>query len=200
MLAPLASVFVFQAAFNHLNVGIRYLLPLFPFLFILVAAVFSWAPVRFGRALAAGVLVFYAATAWWVHPGSLAYFNLAAGGPAAGHRWLLDSNLDWGQDLYRLPAALQELEIDEPIHLLYFGHVHPHLYGISYRLAPRTPVEGVVAVSVSYLKGFAYPATTPSGALSPVRADHLLWLRDLEPVARLGSIWIYDTRAHDRAP
>ena len=34
-----------------------------------------------------------------VHPNYLAYFNEAAGGPAQGWRWLVDSNVDWGQEL-----------------------------------------------------------------------------------------------------
>jgi hypothetical protein len=28
----------------------------------------------------------------------------------------------------------------------------------------------------------------------PVRADHTAWLRDREPIARLGSLWLFDTR------
>ena len=150
---------------------------------------------RFATGLGAAVVCWYAATAVWVHPGHLAYFNLAAGGPAAGHRWLLDSNFDWGQDLYRLPAALTELGVTEPVYLLYFGHVDPSLYGLDFRIPPREQTPGVIAASVTYLKGFAYPA--PGLHRNPavrVKRDHLDWLAKRQPIARLGSIWIFDTR------
>ncbi len=47
-----------------------------------------------------------ATSSLWNHPHSLAYFNEAAGGPANGHKYMLGSNLDLGQDLYFLRAWL----------------------------------------------------------------------------------------------
>ena len=72
--------------------------------------------------------------------------------------------------------------------------------GSATTLLPREPVEGVLAVSVTYLAGFSYPVTrAPTAARPRIGADHAAWLRDHEPVARLGSIWLFDTRAK-RAP
>ncbi|HVN38080.1 MAG TPA: glycosyltransferase family 39 protein [Myxococcota bacterium] len=193
VLAPLFSIAVPMTALNHLNIGLRYLLPAFPFLYLLLGSVFA-RPGRPTRVVAALVLAYYAGTALVVHPAHLAYFNPLSGGPAHGHQWLLDSNLDWGQDLYRVPAALEARGIREPIWLLYFGHVDPRLYGIDSHILPREPVEGVIAVSVSYLAGFSYPVTAPDGTLIAIGADHAHWLRRLAPIARLGSIWLYDTR------
>jgi hypothetical protein len=130
-----------------------------------------------------------------VHPDYLAYFNAAAGGEDGGHRLLLDSNLDWGQDLYRLPAALDRLGYAGKIGLLYFGHVDPALYGIRHEIIPKFPVTGVLAVSVNFLMGAEYAAVAPGGQLVWVEKDHLAWLRSQQPVARCGSIWIFDTRA-----
>ncbi len=62
-------------------------------------------------------------------PHDLTYFNYALGGPSKGHRYLLDSNLDWGQDLPLLRDFMNREEIPE-IHLIYFGNVPPELYGI----------------------------------------------------------------------
>lgn len=193
LLAPLAAVAVAMTFLNRLNIGLRYLLPVFPFLYLLLGALFAGS----GRApawVAGGVLAYYAGTALVVHPAHLAYFNPLSGGPARGHRWLLDSNLDWGQDLYRLPAALAARGIHDPVQLLYFGHVDPRLYGLRTVPLARGPVDGVVAVSVSYIAGFSYPVTAADGALVPVAPDHVRWLRDRAPVARLGSIWLYDLR------
>ena len=138
------------------------------------------------------------ATALAVHPAHLAYFNPLSGGPANGQRWLLDSNLDWGQDLYRLPAALAERGVREPVKLLYFGHVDPRLYGIDSVLLPPGPAAGVIAVSVTYLMGFSYPVTAPDGGFVPVGVDHVAWLRGREPDVRLGSLWLYDLRGAAR--
>jgi hypothetical protein len=198
VLAPLGAIGFAMTALNHLNIGLRYLLPVFPFLYLLLGSLFA-RPGRLATAAAALALSYYAATDLAVHPSQLAYFNPASGGPQSGHRWLLDSNLDWGQDLYRLPPALESLGVREPIYLLYFGHVDPHLYGISYQLLPREPVEGVLAVSVTYLAGFSYPVLGPDGRSERVGPDRALWLRDHQPIARLGSIWLYDTRPK-RAP
>ncbi len=198
VLAPLAVVAVSMTGMNRLNVGLRYLLPVFPFLYLLLGALFAQSGRR-SALVAAVVLAYYAGTALSVHPSHLAYFNPLSGGPGNGHRWLLDSNLDWGQDLYRLPAALEARGVHEPIWLLYFGHVDPGLYGIRYQLLPREPVEGVIAVSVTYLAGFSYPASAADGRTLRVRSDHAAWLRDQVPVARLGSIWLFDTRTR-RAP
>jgi hypothetical protein len=198
LLAPLAAVALAMTLLNRLNIGLRYLLPVFPFLYLLLGALFA-RPGRVSTAVAALVLAYYAGTALVVHPAHLAYFNPLSGGPSRGHRWLLDSNLDWGQDLYRVPAALEARGIHEPVQLLYFGHVDPRLYGLDAIPLPPGPVDGVVAVSVTYLAGFSYPVTAPDGRLVPVAPDHARWLRERAPAARLGSIWLYDLRAR-RSP
>ena len=192
LLVPPLVVGTLLIAFNALNVGIRYLLPLYPFACVAFGCLFD----QGARLRAAGLaaVAWCALSALWVHPGHLGSFNLAAGGPSAGHRWLLDSNFDWGQDLYRLPEALEALGVDEPISLLYFGHVDPALYGIDFRRASREPERAVVAASVSYLKGFAYPSPAPGGLPERVMPGHLAWLADHEPVMKLGSIWVFDTR------
>jgi hypothetical protein len=193
LLLPMALLGALLTGLNQLNVGIRYLLPLQPFAFVALAGVWrTWG--RAGRGAGLVLVALALITALRVHPAYLGYFNALAGGPAGGHRWLLDSNLDWGQDLYRVAPALAERGAREPVWLLYFGHVDPALYGIDFRVPPDHPVEGLLAVSVSYLQGFAYPAPAPGGRSLPVEAGRMAWLRDREPDARLGSIWLFDLR------
>jgi hypothetical protein len=195
---PAASLFLFLSAFNSVNTGIRYVLPLYPFLHLATGAVFAerggggrsrWRDALAIFALAAGLVTAVAA-----YPDELAYFNVIAGGSEHGHEWLLDSNLDWGQDLYRVPAAVARLKPSGPIGLLYCGHVDPGLYGIEYYPVPPRPVEDVLAVSVNFVMGMRYLAPAPGGKIAWVAPDHLAWLKAYEPVARLGSIWVYDTR------
>jgi hypothetical protein len=203
---PCASLFLFLSVFNRLDVGIRYLLPLFPFLHLAAGSTLAeparprsgkWRDLLAVLAVAAGLV-----TAIVASGDPLAYFNPIAGGAARGHEWLLDSNLDWGQDLYRVPGAVSRLTPGGPIGLLYCGHVDPSLYGLTYYPVPPQPVAGVLAVSVNFAMGMRYLAPAPGGKVAWVKPDHLAWLRSREPVARLGSIWIYDTRVRpeSRAP
>ena len=93
-----------------------------------------------------------------------------------------------------MPAAVAAIDPTAPLYLLYFGHVDPALYGLRYRLLPATPVEGIAAVSENFLHGYPYLTVAPDGAMTGVAGDTAAWLRSREPVARLGSILLYDTR------
>jgi hypothetical protein len=194
LLAPLAALGLGLIVFNQVKIGVRYLLPLEPFLWLLTASVWSSRGARSTRVAAATVLAWYMACVWSVHPNYLSFFNLAAGGAANGQRFLVGSDLDWGQDLYRLPEALAARGHTGPIWLHYFGHVDPALYGITYRLLPNHPVRGLVAVSASFLAQQSYPVTAPTGERVGLGWARLEWLRAQTPVARVGTIWLYDTR------
>ena len=199
---PCASLFLFLSVFNRLDVGIRYLLPLFPFLHLAAGSTLAEPRVpRPGRSrdlLSAVAIALGLVTAITASSDPLAYFNWIAGGSSRGHEWLLDSNLDWGQDLYRVPNAVARLAPGGPIGLLYCGHVDPSLYGLQYAPVPPQPIAGVLAVSVNFVMGMRYLAPAPDGKVAWVKPEHLAWLRSYEPVARLGSIWIYDTREKRR--
>jgi hypothetical protein len=190
---PLAVLLAGMMFFNRLNIGVRYLLPIFPLALLLAAAV--WQGRQAWQPWVAGLLVLiHAGTAALIHPAYLSYFNLAVGGPSQGHLVLLDSNLDWGQDLYRVPQALAEIGYSGPVGMLYFGHVPPSMYGIDYYLPPAEPVKGVLAVSVQYYMGGQYMVTAPNGVVYQVRPEHIAWLRQFQPRVKAGSIWIFDTR------
>lgn len=107
LLLPIVAFHV-AASLYGVNVGFRYLLPALPFLFLSCGAVAR-------RVAGAGrvwklvfglVCVWYAAGTLCVFPHFLAYFNELAGGPENGIRYLGDSNLEWGQDLYGLKRYL----------------------------------------------------------------------------------------------
>jgi hypothetical protein len=190
---PGGVLLVSMLLFNRLNIGVRYLLPLFPLALLLTSAV--WHGRKRWQPWLAGLLIgLHAVTAAVVHPAYLSYFNLAVGGPAQGHFLLLDSNLDWGQDLYRVPQALREIDHRGPVGLLYFGNVPPHLYGIEYYLPPTTPAAGVMVVSLQYLMGGSYVVVGPDGQIRPVPPGYIAWLGQYQPRVKAGTIWIFDTR------
>ena len=103
-------------------------------------------------------------------PDYLSFFNTACGGPLNGRRVLLDSNLDWGQDLKRATAWRREAAVERPF-LACFGHVDPILYDLDYALPAAKPVAGTYLVSATYLHRMPYPATwvgrPRSGSTSP---------------------------------
>src|SRR5262249_41505536 len=131
-------------------------------------------------------LMVSAATTW---PNYLAYFNFACGGPSRGHRYLLDSNLDWGQDLIALRRYMEREGIPE-IDLAYFGRVDPAIYGVHFRHLGLQPVGRHVAISANLVWGLSYFIN--GTGLKPPRNAYQEF-RDIKPVAVLGhTIYVYD--------
>src|SRR5262249_41917672 len=132
--------FVANSLLNPLNIGVRHALPAYPLLAIAASPWLAGPLARLaGRSRAlrdfAGATLSTALLAWFIYgsvrvaPRYLQYFNEIAGGPANGHQWLIDSNLDWGQDLIRLSEYMRRRGL-ESVHLGYFGRVDPRVYGI----------------------------------------------------------------------
>jgi hypothetical protein len=115
VLAPGLAILVFVSSQTGFSVHSRYVIPALPFFFIWVSKVgrvFETRPFASKRlALAVGVamaLTWSVASALWAYPHSLSYFNELVCGPKNGGEHLLDSNIDWGQDLRYLKHWLDE--------------------------------------------------------------------------------------------
>jgi hypothetical protein len=128
-LAAFVGAYVLSAINTHINIGHRHLLPLYPAVFILAGTSVAWLRWRVGQIAIVVAISWLLAANLHAHPHYLSYFNELAGGPANGHKYLADSNIDWGQDLKRL-AAWSHSRPDEVIKLSYFGSVDPSRYGI----------------------------------------------------------------------
>ncbi|HTT55487.1 MAG TPA: hypothetical protein VMF63_00130, partial [Opitutaceae bacterium] len=106
----------------------------YPALYVLAGAAGWWLrrAIRPAGVLAAALLAWFVAESWWIRPSYLAYFNELIGGPARGYRHLVDSSLDWGQDLPGLKAWLaQQVRPGEHVFLSYFGSDDPPAAGIA---------------------------------------------------------------------
>ncbi len=108
-----AALFLFVSAFSSLNLGIRHVLPIFPFLFAACA-------ISVSRRITLVLVAAHALTALLAYPSYLSYFNPLIGSHRNADRVLIDSNLDWGQDLRRLAHWTRENDIDV-IRVHYFG-------------------------------------------------------------------------------
>jgi hypothetical protein len=189
-IVPAAVIFV-SASASRIQIGERYILPIYPFLILLLAA--TLAPslrTSGGRWLVAGALLLHAVPTLWAAPrGYLTYFNPLAGGPLGGHRVLLDSNLDWGQDLPRLAAWMRARGV-ESVKLAYHGSDSPDRFGIRHEDLPGSHLYpersatsspgGIVAISPNLLFG-----------LVPRLGDRYASLRDRSPEDRAGVFFIF---------
>ncbi len=120
---------------TDINLGYRHILPVLPFLFVYTAVSIP-RPIQAQTTplllnLYSLLLITLALITLWIYPDFLAYFNGLAGGPDNGWRALVDSNLDWGQDLDDLPGWMAENDVDS-VWLSYFGEARPEYYGINY--------------------------------------------------------------------
>ncbi len=177
---------------GNLDIGIRYLFPLVPFLCVWLGGLGSvrllahlkgrgrlW--LRVGLALA----VLQAVEAGLAAPWYLSFFNWPSGGPGGGYRLVNDSNVDWGQGLIALRDEMRQRGIGR-IHLAYHGTADPAVYGIDYvPYLGGTPGKESdwVAVSSYYFVGLGQRMMTPRGRTQPLRIDFRpLWA--VRPVAR----------------
>lgn len=214
--------YAFLSITGNLNIGFRHLFPILPFLYFLVAKnaiqmtrdpLFSKGTQRtLGYVI--GTLAFLQLlTPLSAHPYYLSYYNSLAGGTTNGYKIATDSNYDWGQDLHRLkafinehnsciasegqstsecPANLQKLPPIEKIHVDYFGGA-----SAQHELGPlfdgwwseRDPEPGWYAISINTLQENWTTSSNPATK----KSDHnYLWLKDLPLVGRAGtSIFIY---------
>lgn len=175
------SVFFVFASRSDLQLGLRYILPVYPLLFMIAGEglVYLFRGNSIKRLAAALLTVWFIASNLYIWPDYLSYFNEIAGGPDGGYRYLRDSNIDWGQDLPALRGYYRKNNLKN-IYLSYFGSADPGFYGIIYTDIPEEmrdePSEGVYAISVNNIDSFP-------------------WAKKTAPTARAGrSIYIYDLR------
>jgi 4-amino-4-deoxy-L-arabinose transferase-like glycosyltransferase len=130
-LAPLllfVTLLIFASTFSRINIGIRHMLVLYPFLALGAAYLLArlWRALaivgnariaNLGRAVIVVLIGWQVSLLWAVYPDYLPYFNELVSDP---QHVLVDSDLDWGQDLRRLEWALAELKVKD-IHLAYVG-------------------------------------------------------------------------------
>ncbi len=145
------------AEFSSLNLGERYILPIYPFALLLCGSL--WQFTRGRRAVRVLLLVALAVHVGDVlsyAPDYLSYFNFFVS-PASSHKLLSDSNVDWGEGLVAL-RHYQQAHPNVPIHLAYYGNVAPAMYGIqAIPLMPNERVSGTVIISATYLTGQSLP-------------------------------------------
>jgi hypothetical protein len=180
---------------SHIDIGIRHLLPVYPFLYIAIGAgLFRILPASSRVGVVAMSCCLLIVESCLSFPNYLSFFNVLCGGVRSGPRYLLESNIDWGQDLKKLRPFLKSYG-NVPVCLEYFGNADVEYYGFSSvgsipwtkDAEGRERVDCLGAISVNLLYGLY----TDPGAFS--------WIRDRKSLARVGgSIYLYDLRKESR--
>jgi Flp pilus assembly protein TadD len=155
---------------------LRHILPIYPFLFVLIGGTVAqlWqSGTRFKKAAVILLGLWYLWSSVSIYPHYLAFFNEVAGGAKNGHRIAVDSNLDWGQDLPGLKEWMDANGVKK-IQFLYFG-----FYG-----AAEPQYYGIDAISATHLYGpvpdveeFVKPFTT----IAPIATvGHSIYIYSME--------------------
>ncbi len=183
-----AAVALAIAMTSNINLGVRHVLVVYPLFAVMVAGLFTSSARQMVRVVAVFMLLCHLGESVASHPDYLAYFNETARGRE--DQFLLDSALDWGQDLERLRRYLEEHNISSS-YLSYFGRADPGELGLKgvQRLAPDLRPKGLVAVSKAHIAGLG------------LKGYNLGWLKAYKPAARIGkSILVYDFRDSPTEP
>jgi hypothetical protein len=207
-------VYWISSVTSPLNIGVRHIFPTVPLIWILILwQVKSWTfptvenphqkPLpRFFHFFVAycksslKVIFLFVLALWYliefirITPTYLAYFNQLIGGPANGYQYVVDSNLDWGQDLKRLRDFVEKNNIKK-IKVDYFGGGDARYY-LGDRFEPMNrdlaPQKGWIAISATFLQG---ERGTPAPGFDQVCCRYR-WLDQYEPVTKIGySIFVY---------
>jgi hypothetical protein len=178
---------------STINIGYRHLLPVLPFLYVsasrltLVIKEHATRNTFFVFRLTFYVLLIcYPIIALHISPHYLAYFNAIAGGADQGHRFLADSNTDWGQTLKALAEYQRQNDLG-PVKLSQFTFLDPATYGVRYEpIAPMSGAPPVLPRRFNPEPGlYAISATTLDGVPLPLPSMYD-WFRRRAPLAKVG--------------
>jgi hypothetical protein len=122
-----------------MNIGVRHIIVVYAFLYALIGGA-TWALIRTSRRWAYVVVVFllvHAASSVKAFPNYIPYANELWGGPSQTHKYLTDSNSDWGQQLKSIKQYLDQRGVKD-CWFLYFaeGVAEPSYYGIPCKPLP----------------------------------------------------------------
>lgn len=186
-----AALFFIAAMCARINIGIRHVLPVVPVIYLFIAV-----QLRQARwcTVAAVLLAATAVRTIPAHPNYLGYFNEIAGGSRGAERYVLDSNLDWGQDIAQLAEWLNSPErAGRPYALRLFAYPQEDLVkalGLDPDALHRPP-QGLVAVSKNVRFGLVGATIIDRGAR--IELPDYSWLTRYPVVKHIGtSIDVYE--------
>jgi 4-amino-4-deoxy-L-arabinose transferase-like glycosyltransferase len=171
LMTSVVVIGLFFVLFCHVDIGIRYIIPVLPFLFVLSGGVGRYVEERgvcVQRYLVASLVVFYIVSSLSFFPHFIQYGNEFVSRRIDLYKYFADSNLDWGQSyVYAAKYIRSTLAAGKVIHL-----------------NPDQPAEGIIIVNANALLDIFEP-----------KHDKFSWLRDnFEPIDHVAYNWlVFDT-------
>lgn len=176
----------------------RYLLFIYPFIFILCALVGTQLLKKKWDKIFLYFLIFFNVFSFFrFFPYNLSYVNEFIKKESSSF-YFVDSNLDWGQGLCALKNYLKKEKIEE-IYLSYFGTANPKFYGINFKVLPSYHQElyweSFYPKKITLEKGkkLAISITNLSGLYQPVYFGEIVNLQRPEKIVG-GSVYIYTSQ------
>jgi hypothetical protein len=192
-IAPL--LYMLAAMHSAMDIGIRHIFPVYPYLYIFLGVAAGRAAVRFKKGIMVILILFLglAAETFAAFPDFIPFFNIAAGGSRGGPRLLSDSNIDWGQELPGL-ARWQGDHADYQLMLSYVGSADPRYYGIRYVNLPGSSAPEDQANASGRPKRWAISVIVLQGEFQTVRRQEFYEpFREREPSEIIGgAIYVYE--------
>ena len=200
------AIILLAASFSKLQIGLRHILPVYPFLFVwtgnFVEYLLTFNVSKTKHFLKTICLIFlitwYIISFLKIHPCHISYFNEIIGDASNGYKYFTDSNIDWGQGLKALGKWFKEKGL-KGIYFCYFGTGDPSYYEIKY-----IPIGFIDNLSPQQRKGDKIEFTQDDKILFAISITNLQatyysdkkifdWLKEIEPVKRIAySIFVYD--------
>jgi len=184
------GILLFSMGFSNINIGIRHILPVYLGFSVaggVVVAKLSETSQRSRLAvwIVAAALLWFLVSGSASHPDYLAYTNEIA--PREPERYLVDSDLDWGQDVRRLVRRPDQLGVQEITFSPYSstsimaGRLSPIAHPTNY----SKPAPGWNAISVSFWKIHPCAANRPIDGV-PIKIADKPWPNQMKPLERVG--------------
>ena len=163
LLMTAGIILFFFSFFTTAQIGIRYILPVYPLLYVLTGKILSLSITRRKKIALTGLSIGLVCSFMSYYPHYISYFNEVCWDRTQLYRYLADSNLDWGQNNIYLKEYLKRHTGDKPIYV-----------------NPGHPTSGRVIVSVNDLVGVTQDTSK------------YRWLRNnYEPVSHIAYSWLY---------
>jgi hypothetical protein len=146
-----AAFYLAIAMAGPLNMGERHILPIFPFIFLLLGAAGAWLMKRSKKWAVAVIFLVaaHAAESLSAFPNYIPFGNALWGGPANTHKYFSDAAVDWAQQLKWTKQWLDEHNIKE-CSIVYFAapFLMPSDYDIPCKLLPTFDTNYIQEIEV----------------------------------------------------
>lgn len=141
-----ALLFLAISMMSSIDIGIRHVLVILPFLYIFTSRLVK-VPNFFFQKILIMLVIFEVIIALTAFPNYLAYFNQIAGGSKNGLKHLSDSNLDWHQNMIRFAKYARQNNIQKVYELCWDNYSFKY-YGIEADILPNVPPQDQRAVVI----------------------------------------------------